>query len=102
MGHGSRTTPHLNAEFGPCRGDAMPQGAALDAIGSMFAIWQSAQAAPRQAQSRHHEYAFAALLLIKQLVGLRRLGKLPAVGEQVLDRNFSIGDEACAFGLPDL
>jgi hypothetical protein len=34
-----------------------------------------------QAMSGHHEYAFAALLLIKHPIGLFGLGKLPAVGE---------------------
>ena len=51
--------------------------------------------------SRHHKHAFAAVLLIKHPIGLR-LGEPPAVGKQVLDRNFSISDEACTFGLPDL
>jgi len=81
----------------------MPQAGALAVIRHMFAIWPSVQpprrAAQRLAWSSHYKHAFAARLLIKHPIGILGLLKLPAVGEQVVDRNFSIGDEACAVGL---
>jgi hypothetical protein len=64
----------------------------------MFAVWQSAPLA----QSRHHKHALTAVLLIKYPIGVLGLRQPPTMREQVLDVNFSIGDEACAFGLPDL
>jgi hypothetical protein len=79
---------------------------ALAVIRHMLAIWPSVQPPPSaaqwQARSSHYKNAFAARLLIKHPIGILGLLKLPAVGEQVVDRNFSIGNEACTFGLPDL
>jgi hypothetical protein len=89
---------HWNAEF--VRG----RDAAAGLRGSRSYVHDLAKRAGRTGRrtSRPYEDAFAALLLIKHPIGLLRFGEPPAVGEQVLDRNFSIGDEACAFGLPDL
>ena len=92
---------HLNAEFAPCREGRDAAGRRLGVVRRhMLAVWQSAQLPV--AESGHHKHAFAAVLLIKHPIGVLGLCQPPAVGEQVLDRNFSIGDEACTFGLPDL
>ena len=98
--YASRVENHadLNAELCLAARGAMPQGGAL--IQRMFAVWQSDRLP--MAASRHYKHAFAAVLLIKNAIGVLGLRQPPAVREQVLDRNFSIGDEACAFGLPDL
>ena len=71
-------------------------------IQRMFAIWHKRPVASGRRESGHHKHAFAGGLLIKYPIGVLGLLQPPAVGEQVLDRNFSIGDEACTFGLPDL
>src|SRR5689334_20755456 len=55
----------------------------------------------RVAALRHFKNAFAAALAVKQPVGVLGLSELPALGEQVVDRNFSLRDEACTFRLSD-
>jgi hypothetical protein len=100
--YGSRVENHaqLNVEFGPCRERRDAAGRRRDR--PYVCRLAKRSAAVWQAESGHHEYAFAALLLIKHPIGLFGLGKLPAVGEQVFDRNFPVSDKARTFGLPDL
>jgi hypothetical protein len=90
---------HLNVEFVPCREGRDAAGRYLRTMPTYVCRLAKRSAALLPAGLGHHEYAFAARLLIKHPIRLLRLRKFPAVGEQVLDRNFSIGDEACAFGL---
>src|SRR5580700_1781561 len=47
----------------------------------------------------HQEHAFAAGLLIEQLVGRLGLVELPTIREQMLDVDLVVGDEARAVGL---
>ena len=88
----------LNAEYAPRRRGAMPQGLRHDPT----YVCRLASAQPPAAQSRHHKHAFAAALLIEHPVGVLGLPQPPAVDEQALDPNFSVGNEACACSLSDL
>ncbi len=54
------------------------------------------------ALSGHYKYAFAGGLLIKDPIGVLGLRQLPAVTEQMVDRNFPVGDETCTVRLSDL
>src|ERR1700719_4028959 len=47
----------------------------------------------------HQKHTFAAGLAVEQPVGLVGLRKLPAIGEQMLDVDLVVGDEARAVGL---
>ena len=51
------------------------------------------------AASSHQKHAFAAGLLVKQLIGLFSLIESPGVREQLVDINLALGDEAGAVGL---
>src|SRR5215472_14789368 len=84
------------------RRGAMPQAGQWVNAAPYVCPPDKASSRPSRQNSGHHKHALAARLLIENPIRLLRLVQPPAVAEQVVDRKFSLCDEGCAFGLPDL